>query len=173
MMKKYGMKWKSERFPGREKPGEKDLLDHLGMENVSTNRDEETSKNLLLMAILQQAFYPSLKGEAKEAANIRHKLEEPLCCKMLNKAPESKAVCRAPLVEKRGQPWVKGSVDFITIIEEDGLEVEVTEIKTQTSIQMAGHEYDRVNRSYNSKDLRHLVGSAHGEIIANVRVRFS
>ncbi len=35
---------------------------------------------------------------------------------------------------------------FITIIEEDGLEIEVTERKTRTSIRTTDHEYDRVNR---------------------------
>lgn len=98
------------------------------------------------MAILKQAFYPSLKGEAKEAASIGHKLEEPLCHKLFDEVPALKAEFLAPLLEKRGQPWVKGSVDFVTIIEDDGFEVEVTEIKMQTSVLIAGHEYDRVNR---------------------------
>lgn len=76
MAKKYGMNWKSERFPGKERPGEKDLLDHLGMENSGTmNNDDLTSKKLLLIAILKQSFYPSLKGEAKEAASIGHKMK--------------------------------------------------------------------------------------------------
>jgi len=87
MAKKYGMNWKSDRFPGREKPGEKDLLDHLGMETTGTNQDEVTSKNLLLTAILKQSFYPSLKGDAKEAASIGHKNEEPICHQLFREVP--------------------------------------------------------------------------------------
>jgi hypothetical protein len=57
MAKKYGMNWKSNQFPGKERPGEKDLLDHLGMEDSGTiSNDDLTIKNLLLKAILKQSF---------------------------------------------------------------------------------------------------------------------
>ncbi len=127
---KYGVNWKSESFPQGAKIAEKDLLDYLGMENTTANHDNETSKELLLTALFKQTFYPSLKGGAKEAASIGHTLEEPLCCKLFQQVPELKAAFRAPLVEKRGESWVKGSEDFLTITENDGLEFEVTEIKT-------------------------------------------
>jgi len=121
--------------------------------------------------------------------------------------PEIKAIFGAPLVEKIGQSWVKDSADFITIVDDGGLKLEVTEIKTKTSVQTAGREYERVNRvnairhgtidatspilrdcianrgealqllhhshTYNSDFVRHVVGSAHGQIISSVRVRFS
>lgn len=126
---------------------------------------------------------------------------------MFQEVPALKAAFRAPLVEMKGSPWVKDSADFITIVEEDGLEFEITEIKTRTSVRSAGQEYDRVNRvnatrhktidfdspflrdyiescaeamqllhhalTYKSKYVRHIVGTAHGQIISSVRIRFS
>lgn len=110
-------------------------------------------------------------------------------------------------MEKRHEPWVKASADFLTVVEDDGLELEVTEIKTRASVQTAGHEYDRVNGvnatqhdtidaispllhdyiaeqgeallllhhsyTYDTEFVRHIAGSAHGEIISSVRVQFS
>jgi hypothetical protein len=121
------------------------LLDHLGMEIFTANREKKTSKKILLTAIFKQTFHPSLKGGAKEAASIGHKLEESLCCRLFQQVPNLKAAFRALLVERRGEPWVKGSAGILTIAEEDGLEFEVTEIKTRTSVKTAGCEYDRVN----------------------------
>ncbi len=87
------------------------------MENFTANRDNETSKELLLTALFKQTFHPSLKGGAKEAASIGHKLEEPLCRKLFQQVPNLKAAFRAPLVERRGEPWVKASADFLAIAE--------------------------------------------------------
>ncbi len=101
---------------------------------IFSHCNEKINKNLLLMAILKQNLLSIPERIGKEAASIRHKLEEPLCHKFFNEVPALKAAFWAPLCEKGGKPWVEGSVDFITIIEEDGLEVEVTEIKTQTSL---------------------------------------
>lgn len=145
MSTRFGPNWKSEKFPGKANIPEKDLLDHLGIENSGTNPSDDASKQILLTALLKQTFYPALKGPAKEAASIGHKLEEPLCHKLFQQVPNLKAAFQAPLVEKRGERWVKASADFLTIVD-DGLELEVTEIKTRTSVQTAGREYDRVNR---------------------------
>jgi hypothetical protein len=90
-------------------------LDHLGIENFTTNSHEETSKELLLTALLKQAFHSSLKGVAKEAASIGYKLEEPLCHTLFQQVQDLKAAFRAPLFENRGEPWVKGSIDFLTV----------------------------------------------------------
>ena len=192
MNMKYGPNWKSDRFPRKTNIPEKDLLDHLGIENSSANPNEEANKQILLTAMLKQTFHPALKGPAKEAASIGHKLEEPLCRKLFQQVPNLK---------------VKASADFLTIVNDDGLELEVTEIKTRTSVQTAGREYDRVNRvnatqhgtieatspflrdyidsrgealqllhhsyTYGVEIVRHVVGSSHGEIISSVRVRFS
>jgi len=133
MAKKYGMNWKSERFPGREKLVEKDLLDHLGMENSGTNNDEKLCKDLLLTALFKQSFFPSLKGDAKDVASIGHRNEIPIIEKLFEEISELKTAFRAPLVEKIGQPWVKDSADFVTIVDNYGLKFEITEIKTRTS----------------------------------------
>jgi hypothetical protein len=127
------MNWKSERFPGREKLVEKDLLDHLGMENSGTNNDEKLCKDLLLTALFKQSFFPSLKGDAKDVASIGHRNEIPIIEKLSEEISELKAAFRAPLVEKIGQPWVKDSADFVTIVDNYGLKFEITEIKTRTS----------------------------------------
>jgi hypothetical protein len=50
------------------KKSEKDLLHQLGLENHSSNSDDHIRKELLLTALLKQSVYPSLKGDAKEAA---------------------------------------------------------------------------------------------------------
>jgi hypothetical protein len=186
---------------------EKDLLDDLGKESSGASLNEETGKKILLTALFKQTFHPSLKGSAKEAASIGHQLEESLCWKLFQKVSNLKAAFRAPLVEKRNEPWVKVSADFLTIVDDDGLQFEVTEIKTQATVQTAGREYDRVNRvnatqhdtidatspflrdyiadrgealqlihhsyTYDTEFVRHIAGSAYGEIISSVRVRFS
>jgi hypothetical protein len=146
MAKKYGMNWKNERFPGREKPVEKDLLDHLLMENSGTNNDEKLCKDFLLTALFKQSFFPSLKGDAKDAANIGYRNEIPIIEKLSEEISELKAAFRAPLVEKIGQPWVKDSAGFVTIVDNYGLKFEITEIRTRTLAQTSGHEYKRVNR---------------------------
>jgi hypothetical protein len=146
MAKKFGMNWKTDRFPGRAKPGEKDLLEHLGMENSGTNNDEAACKELLLTALFKQTFFPPLKGDAKEAASIGHRNEKPIVLKLSEEVPEIKAIFGAPLVEKIDQPWVKDSADFITVIDDYGLKIKITEIKTRTSVQTASREYERVNR---------------------------
>jgi hypothetical protein len=140
MAKKYGMNWKSNRFPGREKPVEKDLLEHLGMKNSGTNNNEKICKDLLLTALFKQSFFPSLKGDAKDATSIGDRNERPIVKKLSEEVSELKAAFGALLVEKIGQPWVKDSADFVTIVDDDGLKFEITEIKTRTSAQTAGHE---------------------------------
>ncbi len=84
---KYGVNWKSERFPRGAKTAEKELLDHLGMENFIANRDNETSKELLLTTLFKQTFHLSLTGGAKEAASIGHKLENPFAANCSNTFP--------------------------------------------------------------------------------------
>ena len=65
---------------------------------------------------------------------------------MFEQVPNLKAAFRAPLVGRRGERWIKASADFLTIVDDDSLELEVTEIKTRTSVQTARRECDRVNR---------------------------
>ncbi len=65
---------------------------------------------------------------------------------MLQEVPSILAAFRVGLVEKVGEPWVKDSADFLTLSEDDGLEFEVTEIKTRTAIQTVGQEYNRIDR---------------------------
>ncbi len=143
MLKKYGLQWKN-RFDKNRQINENDLLEQLGLESsFGSNIDEQ----LLLTALLKQSFYPPLRGEAKEASSIGHKSEEPLIRQLAHEDPSLKAVFRAPLVKKIGQPWVKDSADFLTITDDDGLKFEVTEIKTRTSVQTAGNGYLRVDRT--------------------------
>ncbi len=124
MVKKYGFQWwKSERFEKNQKITEKDLLDQLGLKNFLGNNDDVTNKKLLLTALLKQRFFPSLKGEAKETASIGHKLEEPLCRQLFQEVPSVKAAFHASLVEKIGQPWVKGSANFLMITDDNGLKL--------------------------------------------------
>ena len=80
------MQWKTELFEANAKISEKDLLDKLGLEILESNRDAQLSKEMLLTALLRRSFYPSLKGDAKEAASIGHKMEEPICKKYSKKS---------------------------------------------------------------------------------------
>jgi hypothetical protein len=75
---------------------------------------------------------------------------------------ELKAAFGAPLVEKIGQPWVKDRADFVTIVDDDGLKFEITEIKTRTLAQTAGHEYERVNRVH---AIRHSAINANSPLL--------
>lgn len=147
MVRKYGVQWKSRRF-GADPPKitEKDILEHLGLDSSGGNNDDETSKTLLLTALLKQSFYPSLKGEAKEAASIGHKMEVPFCRNLERNDPNFKAAFQVGLVEKINEPWVKCSADFITITDDDGLKLEITEMKARTSVTTAGIEQERVDR---------------------------
>jgi len=78
-------------------------------------RKESTSFLKWTAALFKQSFYPSLKGEAKEAASIGHKLEVPFCRKLDKEDPDFKAAFQVGLVEKIDQPWVKCSADFVSI----------------------------------------------------------
>jgi len=89
---------------------------------------------------IQTIFFPSLKGDAKDATSIGDRNERPIVKKLSEEVSELKAAFGALLVEKIGQPWVKDSADFVTIVDDDGLKFEITEIKTRTSAQTAGHE---------------------------------
>jgi hypothetical protein len=73
-------------------------------------------------------------------------MEEPICKKLFQEVPSMLAAFRVGLVEKVDEPWVKDSADFITLSEDDSLEFEITEIKTRTSAQTAGQEYNRIDR---------------------------
>ncbi len=102
MVKKYGFQWKSKHFVKIQKITETDLLEQLRLENFLGSNDDVTSKKLLLTTLLKQRFFQSLKGKAKEAGSIGHKLEEPLCRQLFQEVPSLKAAFHAPLVEKIG-----------------------------------------------------------------------
>jgi hypothetical protein len=60
--------------------------------------------------------------------------------KIVSKVSNFKAAFQAPLVEKRHEPWVKASAYSLTVVDDDVLQMEVTEIKTRPSVQTAGRE---------------------------------
>jgi len=147
MIRKYGLNWKAQHFPENQRITEAHLLEKLGTENPSGSDDEQRCNEVLLTTVLKQSFYPVLKGAAKEAASIGHKLEVPLCRALFNEVPSLKAAFQVGLVEKKDEPWVKCSADFITISnEDDGIKLEVTEMKVRTSVQTAGDEEERISR---------------------------
>ncbi len=96
-------------------------MHQLGLENYSSNRDDHIRKELLLTTLLKMSFYPSLKGDAKEAASIGHKMKEPICKKLFQEVPSLQAASRVGLIEKVSEPWIKDSADFLTFSEDDSL----------------------------------------------------
>ncbi len=100
MTRKYGINWKTQHFPANQRIIEAQLLEKLGMENFSGSNDEQACKEVLLTTIFKQSFYPSLKGAAKEAASIGHKLEVPLCRALFNEVPSLKAAFQVGLIER-------------------------------------------------------------------------
>jgi hypothetical protein len=56
---------KSERFLGREKPGERGILDHLGMEDMGSNDDKTTVKTYFLLMLSQVNLLSLPKKKSK------------------------------------------------------------------------------------------------------------
>ncbi len=139
------MQWKTQLFEANAKICEKDLSNKLRLEITESNRDAQLSKEMLLTTLLRKSLFPSVKGDAKEAASIGRKMEEPICKELFQEVPSILAAFWVGLVEKVGALWKKDSADFLTLPEDDGLECEETEIKTRTVVQTVGQEYNRID----------------------------
>ncbi len=124
----------------------KKSLDKFGSKVLQSNRDAQLSKEVLLTALLRQTFYPALKEDAKEAASIWHKMEDPICNELFQALPSLLAAFRVGLVEKVDEPCVKDNADFLTLSEDGCLKFVVTEIRTRIAIQTVGQENNRIDR---------------------------
>ncbi|CAB9527303.1 unknown protein [Seminavis robusta] len=118
-----------------------------------------SDKNKLLLTVVKAGYLDPLKGDAKKHTRRGHQLECHIMRACLRELDEEGmdspmkliAACTAPLVERKQQRYVRGSIDFLAFASVDDIDVVPigVEIKSRVAArtdQQATHQAEVIRR---------------------------
>ena len=130
------------------------VIPTTGINPIATDQTAEPTKDKVVKSILQKSFLPHQKGKLREYCSFGHVLELPIMSSFAKELlrpdrthPHYRrkvvSVFTAGLVEKKCEPWVKDSIDFLAVVKNvftDEKEVWGVEIKSRVTTSSAARE---------------------------------
>ncbi|CAB9531251.1 unknown protein [Seminavis robusta] len=123
-----------------------------------------SAKDQLLLRIVKAGYLDPLEGEAKKHSRRGHQLECHIMRACLRELEEDSsldsplklvAVCTAPLVERKHQCYIRGSIDFLALASVD--DIDVVPIGVEIKSRVAAKMYQKVTHQAGDA-IRRLLG---------------